>query len=83
VEEEATEGGKNLMMRKILLKPVEDVEELVQRTSLFITACKMKYKVCKVIIDSGITNNLISIEMVEKLELKTTSHPNPYKVSWL
>jgi hypothetical protein len=21
--------------------------------------------------------------MVEKLELKTTAHPNPYKVSWL
>jgi hypothetical protein len=36
-----------------------------------------------VIIDSGSTDNLVSIEMVEKLELKTTTHPNPYKVSWL
>jgi hypothetical protein len=36
-----------------------------------------------VIIDSGSTDNLISMEMVEKLELEKTAHPNPYKVSWL
>jgi hypothetical protein len=36
-----------------------------------------------VIIDSESTDNLVSTEMVEKLELETTSHPNPYKVSWL
>jgi hypothetical protein len=35
-----------------------------------------------VIIDSGSIDNLVSTEMVEKLELKTTTHPNPYKVSW-
>jgi hypothetical protein len=39
--------------------------------------------VCKVIVDSGSTDNLISTEMVEKLELETTDHLNPYKVSWL
>jgi hypothetical protein len=44
---------------------------------------KKKYKVCKVIVDSGSTDNLVSTEMVEKLELKTNAHPNPYKVSWL
>jgi hypothetical protein len=36
-----------------------------------------------VIIDSGSTDDLVSIEMVENLELKTTAHPNSYKVSWL
>jgi hypothetical protein len=35
------------------------------------------------IIDSGSTDNLLSTEMVEKLELETTTHPSPYKVSWL
>jgi hypothetical protein len=80
VEAEAAEGGKNLVMRKILLKPEK---ELVKKTSLFRTACKMKDKVCKVIIDSGRTDNLVSTEMVEKMELKKTTHPNPYKVSWL
>jgi hypothetical protein len=36
-----------------------------------------------VIIDSGSTDNLVSIEMVDKLELETTAHPSPYRVSWL
>jgi hypothetical protein len=35
-----------------------------------------------VIVDSGSTNNLVSIEMVEKLELETVAHPCPYKVLW-
>ena len=35
------------------------------------------------IIDSGSTNNLVSIEMVEKLGLKMMKHPTPYKVSSL
>jgi hypothetical protein len=83
VEAEVTEGGRNLMMRKVLLKPKKEPEKPVQRTSLFIIACKTKDRVCKVIIDSGSTDNLVSTEMVEKLELKTTTHPNPYKVSWL
>jgi hypothetical protein len=34
-------------------------------------------------VDSGSTNNLISTEMVEKLELKTIEHPSPYRVSCL
>jgi hypothetical protein len=55
----------------------------VQRNSLFRTACKTKDKLCKVIIDSGSTDNLVSTGMVYKLELKTTAHPRPYKVSWL
>jgi hypothetical protein len=34
-------------------------------------------------VDSGSIDNLISTEMVEKLELETINHPSPYKVSWL
>jgi hypothetical protein len=83
VEAKETEGGRNLMMRKVLLTPENEPEELVQRTSLCRTTCKTKDKVFKVIIDSGSTDNLVSIEMVEKLELKTTTHPRPYKVLWL
>jgi hypothetical protein len=71
------------MLRKVLLKPAAEVENLVHRNSIFRTTCKTKDRVCKVIIDSGSTDNLVSIEMVEKLELETTAHPNPYKVSWL
>jgi hypothetical protein len=71
------------MMRKSLLTPEKEVESSVQRNRLFQTTCKMKDRVCKVIVDSGSTDNLVSTEMVEKLELETIDHPSPYKVSWL
>jgi hypothetical protein len=83
VEAEGAEDGASLMLRKVLLKPEAEVEKSVQRNNLFRTTCKTKDKVCKVIIDSGSTDNLVSTEMVEKLELNTTAHPKPYKVSWL
>jgi hypothetical protein len=34
-------------------------------------------------VDSGSIDNLISTEMVEKLELETIVHPIPYRVLWL
>jgi hypothetical protein len=30
--------------------------------------------------ENGSTNNLVSTEMVEKLELETIEHPSPYRV---
>jgi hypothetical protein len=71
------------MIRKFLLTPEKEVESSVERNRLFRTSCKTKDRVCKVIVDNGGTNNLVSTEMVEKLELETTDHPSPYKVSWL
>jgi hypothetical protein len=83
VEVEDAEGGRSLMMRKVLLTPEKEEENPTQRNILFRTACKTKDMVCKVIVDSGSTNNLISIEMVKKLELETIEHPSPYIFSWL
>jgi hypothetical protein len=71
------------MMRKVLLKPEKEVENPTQRNSLLRTACKTKDRVCKVIVDSGITDNLVPTEMVENMELETIVHPIPYRVSWL
>jgi hypothetical protein len=71
------------MLKKVPLKLEIEVENTVQRNCLFMTSCKTKDRVCKMIIDSGSIENIVSIEMVEKLELETTAHPNPYKVSWL
>jgi hypothetical protein len=70
-------------MHKVLLTPEKEVEISVQRGRLFRTSCTTKGWKCKVIVDSGSTDNLVSSEMVEKLELETTKHPSPYKVSWL
>jgi predicted aspartyl protease len=71
------------MMRKFLLTPEKEVESSVQRTRHFRTACKTKDRVCKVIIDNGSTDNLVSTEMAEKLELEMTDHLSPYRVLWL
>jgi hypothetical protein len=35
------------------------------------------------IIDSGIHNKLISAEVIKKMGLPTTSHPEPYTIGWL
>jgi hypothetical protein len=83
VEVEGLEHGRYMMMKKVLLKQEPKVENPMQRNSLFRTTCKTKDRVCKVIIDSGSNDNLVSTEMVEKLGLDMTAHPTPYKVSWL
>ena len=76
------EQGESLMFNRTLLKNPQ-VKEPPQRKTLFKTTCKVKGKVCKVIIDFDSTDNLASISMVENLGLKNMPHPNPYKVSWL
>lgn len=72
-----------MFLRRTLLKTKREIEELAQRKNLFRTTYKSKGKCCKVIIDNGSTDNLVSIEMVGKLGLAKTVHPTPYKVSWL
>jgi hypothetical protein len=81
LEEEHVEDETSLILRKVLLKPEPEIENPMQSNGLFRTTCKTKDRVCKVIIDSGIIDNLASTKMVEKLELGTTAHPKPYKVS--
>ena len=70
------------MMNKVLLKPEKDHAKPTQRKYLFRTMCKVQGKCCKMVIDSGSTDNVVSIEMVDKLSLKKTKHLVPYKVSW-
>ena len=82
-EVEGAEYGRSLMMKKVILKPETEVDKPVQRNSLFKIACKTKYRVLKVIMDSGSTYNLVSIDMVEKLELDTNAYLMSYKVSLL
>jgi hypothetical protein len=71
------------MMRKVILKLEKEAKNPTQRNSLFRTACKTKDRVCKVIVDNDSTDNIVSIEMLEKLELETIVHPSPYRVLWL
>ena len=79
--ENPLEQGESLMMKIVLVKTKKEVHEPTQMKSLFRTKCKSQGKCCKVIIDSGSTDNLVSTEMVEKLVLERMKHPIPYKVS--
>ena len=45
VEAEDVEGRRSLMMRKVLLTPEKEVENPMQRNSLFWTACKTRDRV--------------------------------------
>ena len=64
------------MMRKI-------IEEPIQRRILFKSVCKVEGKCCKLIVDSGSIDNLVATEMVDKLNLRKTVHPKPYRFAWL
>ena len=68
--ENVPETGEALVLNKLLLKPAKEEAEPTQRKALFRTVCKSHCKCCKLIIDSGSTDNLVAIEMVEKLGLK-------------
>lgn len=77
------DGNTTLIVRKSLLAPKDDSNEDWLRTNIFHTTCTIVERVCKVIIDSGSCENVVSEEVVKKLQLKIDSHPNPYKLSWL
>eukprot|EP00253_Pinus_taeda_P007111 PITA_07111 len=81
--ENARETGEALVLHKLLVKPVDENIEQTQWKALFRKVCKSQGKCCKMIIDSRSTDNLVSVEMVEKLGLKHLKHPTPYRVSWL
>ena len=76
------EYGEHLMMQRILWE-AHVTKGPPQRKPLLKTTCKMNGKVCKVIVDSGSTNNITSIEMVDKLKFQRIPHPHPYRASWL
>ena len=76
VTENYPEQGEALLLRKV-------IDKSVQRRSLFKTVFKVEGKCCKLIVDSGSTKNLVPTKMVEKLNLRKTIHPEPYRVAWL
>ena len=67
IMEDVPEMGEALVMRKVLLKQVKEEDEPTQWKALFIIVCKEQGKCCKIIIDGGSTDNLVSIEVIIKL----------------
>ncbi|XP_074292223.1 uncharacterized protein LOC141619091 [Silene latifolia] len=54
-----------------------------QRSLIFRSRCIIQGRVCNLIIDGGSCTNVASVTMVNKLNLSTQEHPNPYKLRWL
>lgn len=75
IHEKVPKLGEYLLRKRALLKPRKEVQEIAQKKNLFKTICKEIGKCCKLIIDNDSTNNLVSIEMVDKLDLKMIPHP--------
>ena len=80
--------GESLMMRrKMIIPSKEDVEEKSTddswlRTNIFQTRCTSGGKVCQVIVDGGSCENMVSKEMVDKLNLQCEKLPRPYRIAW-
>ena len=53
------------------------------RSNVFHTRYTSKDRVCLVIVDSWSFENCVSLEMVQKLDMKMDPHPKPDKLSWL
>ncbi|GJY25954.1 reverse transcriptase domain-containing protein [Tanacetum coccineum] len=64
-----------------VLKSVDD--NLWLRYNIFRTKCTSKGEIYDMIIDGGSCENVVSTYMVEKLEMKTEDHPEPYQLTWL
>ncbi|KAL4376552.1 hypothetical protein GQ457_02G026320 [Hibiscus cannabinus] len=73
-------GDALIVKRSLTTQPVQNEQ---QRENIFHTRCLVNDKVCVVIIDSGSCTNVASSVMVEKLGMRTTKHPNPYRLQWL
>ncbi|XP_071714561.1 uncharacterized protein [Rutidosis leptorrhynchoides] len=76
--------GEALVIHRALNATVDSTDDNSWlRNNIFRTKVTSNGKVCSMIIDGGSCENVVSIEMVEKLGLKTEDHPEPYKLTWL
>uniref|UniRef100_A0A1J3GBC8 CCHC-type domain-containing protein n=1 Tax=Noccaea caerulescens TaxID=107243 RepID=A0A1J3GBC8_NOCCA len=82
-EYEAAPVMGNLLVARRLLSTQIRTEEEGQRENLFHSRCLVKGKVCSMIIDGGSCTNVASEAMVEKLDLETQKHPEPYQLEWI
>ncbi|XP_060195130.1 uncharacterized protein LOC132624354 [Lycium barbarum] len=72
-----------LVVRRNLSTISLENEEDVQRENFFHARCRVKGKVCSLIVDGGSCANLASQTLVEQLKLPTLKHSRPYRLQWL
>ncbi|CAA7017008.1 unnamed protein product [Microthlaspi erraticum] len=74
--------GRLLVARRVCLAPTK-TEEPWLKSNLFQSTCTINGKICRFVIDSGSSNNVISEEAMRKLGLKREDHPTPYNLQWI
>ena len=74
------EPSTTMAINKIQKNEPEYVEE---GECLFHSQMWVKGSLLHFIVDSGSQKNLISTEVVKRLGLPTTPHPQPYSIGWL
>ncbi|CAA0811876.1 F-box associated ubiquitination effector family protein, partial [Striga hermonthica] len=75
--------GTALVLRRVCLAPRGASDSPVERHHLFESTCTVGDRVCRFIIDSGSCENVIAQEAVDKLQLATVPHPQPYTLAWI
>ena len=80
-EQVAWDTGTMLMLRRNCFAP--KTSEAWQQMSLFSSTCTVKGKVCRFVVDSGCSANVVSEEAVRKLALTAEAHPHPYRLLWM
>lgn len=68
---EKGDGAKTLISRNLLLNTPTPADDAKWHVIFFQTTCTIGRKVCRMIIDGGSTENIISESSVKKLQLKT------------
>ncbi|GER25966.1 mutant gag-pol polyprotein [Striga asiatica] len=77
------EVGTTLVLRRSLLSPHVATEDEGLRRRLSESTCIINDRVCRFVIDSGASDNVISNEAVTKLGLLSEPHPDPYSLAWI
>lgn len=71
--------GVSLVVHKSLLVPKITEEEYWLQTDIFQMTCMVKGKLCHMIIDVRSCENVISFEVINKLQLPVEKHPTLYR----
>ena len=75
-------GTSLVAQRSLKIGAVASEEDWLQ-SNVFHTRCTSKGKVFLVTVDSMSFDNCVSMNMVQKLDLKMIPHPRPYNLCWL
>lgn len=76
------DSRESLIIQWSLFAPKEQLKEDWLHTNIFHSKCIIAGNICNLIIDSGISCNVVTQVVVDKLRLKPHRYSKPYQSSW-